>query len=102
MTSGETNRHMDQVQFEAAQNTCEILRAIDADGEKTRAKITENEIQVLRDKVAEFSQARQNDTLIAALRPYPTPTYQTCNPQYPVGGTFNGAGCGCGIGYGFA
>lgn len=100
MTSGETNRHIDRVQFEAAQNTCEILRAIDADGEKTRSLITANEIEALKNKVAEFSQARQNDALINALRPYPQPTYQTCNPAYPTGGVFNAASsCGCGYGY---
>jgi len=44
----ETNRHIDQVQFEAAKNTCEITSAIHAEGEATRALITADKIESVR------------------------------------------------------
>ena len=47
----ETNRNIDAVRYEAAQNTCAIEKAIHAEGEATRALIQTNEIQALRDKV---------------------------------------------------
>ena len=45
----ETNRNIDAVRFENAQNTCAITTAIHAEGEATRALFTANEIQKLRD-----------------------------------------------------
>lgn len=47
----ETNRNIDAVRYEAAQNTCAIEKAIHAEGEATRNMIQQNEIQALRDKV---------------------------------------------------
>lgn len=76
----DTNRNIDAVRYEAAQNTCAITTAIHAEGEQTRALITENTIQNLRDKVADLqlaqSQCAQNAYLVGQLRPYPIPTYQ--------------------------
>lgn len=70
-------------------NTCAITSAIHAEGEQTRALITENTIQCLRDKVQELSlaqsQCNQNAYLTGLLRPYPNPAYVVCNPN----------GCGC-------
>ena len=78
----ETNRNIDAVRYEAQKNTCDITTAIHAEGEQTRALIRQNEIQTLRDKVAELqlaqSQCAQNAQLIGALRPYPVPAYQVC------------------------
>lgn len=82
----ETNRNIDAVRYEAQKNTCDITTAIHAEGEQTRALIRQNEIQALRDKVAELqlaqSQCAQNAYLIGSLRPYPIPAYQA------------GGGCG--------
>lgn len=79
----ETNRNIDAVRYEAQKNTCDITTAIHAEGEQTRALIRQNEIQTLRDKVAELqmaqSQCAQNAYLIGALRPYPMPAYPVCN-----------------------
>lgn len=87
----ETNRNIDAVRYEAQKNTCDITTAIHAEGEQTRALIRQNEIQALRDKVAELqlaqSQCAQNSQLIGALRPYPVPAYQV----YGCGG-WAGAG----------
>jgi hypothetical protein len=93
----DTNRNIDAVRHENAQNTCAITTAIHAEGEQTRALITANEVQALRDKVQELSlaqsQCAQNAYLTQALRPFPVPAYQVSNPY-----------CGCGAecnNYGF-
>lgn len=88
----ETNRNIDAVRYEAQKNTCDITTAIHAEGEQTRALIRQNEIQTLRDKVAELqmaqSQCAQNAYLIGALRPYPVPAYQVCGCNGWAGGTW--------------
>lgn len=79
----ETNRNIDAVRYDAQKNTCDITTAIHAEGEETRALIRQNEIQQLRDRVAELqlaqSQCAQNAYLVNNLRPYPIPTYQVCS-----------------------
>lgn len=97
----ETNRNIDAVRSENYKNTCEVVNAIRADGEATRALINSNTMQSLRDKITEkdqelqtanfqLSQQAQNATLIGALRPFPQPAYITCSPYTAV----NGFGCG--------
>lgn len=70
--------------YEAEKNTCAITNAINADGEKTRAVLTQNTIQDLRDRLqaAEFglSQAAQTSSIVNQVRPFPTPAYVTCSP----------------------
>ena len=115
----ETNRNIDAVRYENARNTCDIVRAIEKDGDATRALINSNTMQALRDKVAEqnlaiqsrdnqLSQLSQNATLIRELRPTPTPAYLTCSPyesSYMAyeglrgrGYGYGNCGCGCGCG----
>lgn len=97
----ETNRNVDSVKWEIERGNCGIMGAIHAEGEATRALLTADKIESLRDKLQEYqlreSQCAQNATLINALRPYPQPTYITCNPQtvaYPTQlGGFSGCGC---------
>lgn len=87
----ETNRNIDAVRFENAQNTCAITNAIHAEGEATRALINANMVQDLRDKLEardrdilvrdfQLSQQAQNATLISELRPCSKPAYITCSP----------------------
>lgn len=91
----ETNRNIDAVRYENAQNTCAITNAIHAEGEQTRSLIQANEIQALRDKVADLqlaqSQCAQNAYLVDKLQPVARPAYITCSP-YAV----NACGYGCG------
>lgn len=98
----ETNRNIDSVKYENAQNTCSIINAIKEDGDATRALMTQNEIQSLRDQLQtanfQLSQQAQNATLINALRPTPIPAYQTCSPYESALMYANGCGCGCGCG----
>lgn len=104
----ETNRNIDAVRYENAKNTCDIVNAINADGEKTRALMTANEIQALRDKIAEqgqaiqtanfnLSQVAQTSNIVNALRPTPIPAYLTCSPYqssyYAYNGVNSCSGC---------
>lgn len=102
----ETNRNIDAVRYENSRNTSDIVRAIEKDGEATRALINTNTMQALRDKIVEkdqmlqtaafqISQQNQNAYLVNTLRPYPIPAYPTCSP-YQAANYFNGCGYGCG------
>lgn len=93
----ETNRNIDAVRFESAQNTCSITNAIHAEAEATRALINSNTMQALRDKLADkdrdilardfqLSQLAQSATLVNELRPCAKPAYITCSP-YTTAGT---------------
>ena len=101
----ETNRNSDAVRYENAQNTCAIVNAVKEDGEKTRAIMVANQIQDLRDKLADrdrdlqtanfqLSQQAQSANLIGTLRPYPQPAYITSSPYQSVAANVAGA-CGC-------
>lgn len=101
----ETNRNIDAVRYENAKNTCDIVRAIEKDGDMTRALINSNTMQALRDKLAEksqelqsaqlqISQLSQNETLISRLQPTPKPAYITCSPYQAQMFGLNGCGCG--------
>ncbi len=84
---------------------CDIKQAIREDGEQTRALITQNTIQDLRDRLAEakdiISDREQTSTLLARLQPTPTPSYLVSSPyQSLLNPTLNG-GCGCGNFYGY-
>ena len=101
----ETNRNIDAIRYENAKNTCEIVRAIEKDGDATRALINANTMQALRDKIVakdqelqtanfQLSQQAQSANLIEALRPCAKPAYITCSPYFANG--IYGYGCGCG------
>ena len=99
----ETNRNIDSIKAEAYNNTCEITTAIHEEGNATRALITENTIQALRDKLEDkdrallaadmqLSQYAQNAYLVDVLRPVARPAYITSSPY-----TSNVCGCNCGM-----
>lgn len=81
---------------------CDIKQAIREDGEQTRALITQNTIQDLRDRLTAakdvISDREQTDTLLSRLQPTPTPSYIVSSPYQsifnPCGGLNNGCGCG--------
>lgn len=87
--------------YEAEKNTCAITNAIHADGEATRALLTQNTIQDLRDRLqaAELglSQQAQTANIINQVAPRSIPAYITCSPYTsPFGGYGNPfGGCGC-------
>ena len=97
----ETNRNIDAVRYEAAQNTGVITNAIHTEAEATRALINANTMQALRDKLADkdrdlqsanfqLSQLSQNAYLVNELRPCAKPAYITCSPYTttPVCGAY--------------
>lgn len=98
----ETQRSIDGVKFGNAQNTCDIINAIHAEGEATRAQLTQNTIQGLRDKLADkdrdiqtrdfqLSQLSQNAYIVNTLNPAPIPAYTVQNPKCCT------KPCGCGF-----
>ena len=100
----ETNRNIDNVRYEAAKNTCDIVRAIEKDGDATRALINQNVMQALRDKLTEkdqmlqtanfhLSQQAQNAYLLGELRPVSKPAYITCSP-YEASSYYRSGCCG--------
>ena len=97
----ETNRNIDAVRYENARNTCDIVNAIKADGDATRALMTQNTIQELRDNLQaaqlQLGSLSQTQTIINAVRPFPTPSYITCSP-YTAANGYGSYGCGNGCG----
>lgn len=101
----ETNRNIDAVRYENAKNTCDITNAIHCEGEQTRALITANVMQELRDQnqayQLQLSNQAQSANLIATLRPTPIPAYVTCSPYEAAnfyGNAYWRGGCGCNAG----
>lgn len=60
------NNNIGSLKYEMAQNCCEIKNAVHAEGETTRALITQNTIQDLRDKLAEKDNTLQSAQLALA------------------------------------
>ena len=90
----ETNRNIDAVRYENQRNTCEITSAIHAEGEATRAMLTAQENQRLRDELSQardiISNSNQSRYILDQLGRYYT------NP--PCSGYANSGcafGCGC-------
>lgn len=97
----ETNRNIDALRYESAKNTCDIVNAIKEDGAATRALMTQNTIQELRDQLQaaqlQLGNVSQTQTLINELRPCARPAYITCSPYQAYGYPYNqGYNWGCG------
>lgn len=79
----ETNRNIDAVRAENYKNTCEITTAIHAEAEATRALMTANVMQELRDQLQaaqlQLGNLSQTQNIINAVRPFPQPAYITCD-----------------------
>ena len=96
----QTNRNIDSVRYDMSKGFCDVTGAIHAEGEATRALITQNTIQALRDKLEDkdrelmtanfqLSQQAQNAYLINEIRPCARPAYITCSPYTTA------SFCGC-------
>lgn len=82
----ETNRNIDAVRYENAQNTCAITSAIHAEGEQTRALLNAQENQRLRDELAQardvISNTNQSRYILGQLgRFYTNPPCYGYNPD---------------------
>ncbi len=96
----ETNRNIDAVRYENAQNTCAITTNATANTQHILDKLCQMESNAQAQRIAELqerlqtanfqlSQQAQNATLLNALRPFPQPAYLTCSP-YQTNTCFNG------------
>ena len=95
------------VQAHQEQCCCDLKTAVHAEAEATRALITANEMQALRDKLQLAQAALNNDAqtqqLLSAINKVPQPAYLTCSPYQATYNPYAG-GCnsGCGYGNGFS
>ena len=100
----QTQRSIDNVNFNMQKNTCDIQRSIDCVGDRIIGYLNQQELANLRDQVQTYkfreSQSAQNAYLIDQLRPTARPAYITCSPYESSFGYFgNRSGnCGCGCG----
>ena len=96
----ETQKEILGLQAENYKNTCNITNAIHKEGEETRALITANTIQELRDQNTAYqlqlSNQAQTANIISQLRPTPIPAYLTCSPYTTNNCGYNN-GCNCNI-----
>lgn len=105
----ETNRNIDSVKYENAQNTCAITTNTTANVQKILDKLCVMESNAKDQRIADLtanlqtanfqlSQQAQSANLINTLRPVPIPAYVTCSPyqaaNYYNNGTYGCNGCG--------
>ena len=100
----ETNRNIDAVRYENAQNTCAITTNATGNTQKILDKLCQMEANAKDQRIADLtaslqaangqiSQLSQTANIINAVRPFPIPSYQV---QSPYVGTGYAYGCGCG------
>lgn len=97
----ETNRNIDQVRYENARNTCDIITAGQANTQKIIDFMQNEKIDSLRSELQaaqlQLGTLSQTQTLINQLRPCPIPAYLSCSPYSsytPFGTAYYGSGCG--------
>lgn len=80
----EVNANVAQARFDAQNNANMVQDTIHREAEATRALITQNEMQRLRDELSATQIALNNSTmtqtLINEIRPCSKPAYLTCSP----------------------
>lgn len=89
----DTSMQLAQLGFQNQMCCCDLKTAIHAEGEQTRALITSNTIQELRDQLQaaqlQLGNVAQTQNIINQLKPFPVPAYITCSPYASM------YGCGC-------
>ena len=89
---------MDNVKYENAKNTCDIINAVNASTQRVIDQMTNDKIEDLRTELQnaqlQLSNNSQTADLIATLRPFPQPAYITCSPYTSTNTNY---GCGCGM-----
>ena len=95
----QTQRAIDNVNFNAERNTCKLLENQNSNTQRIIDWLNCRETQNLRDEVLTYkfreSQATQNAYLVDQLRPTARPAYPACNP-YGSSWGWNGWNGGCG------
>ena len=106
----QTNRNIDAVRYEAAQNTCAITTNATANTQKILDKLCMMESNAKDQRIADLtlglqtanfqlSQQAQSANIINTLRPTPIPAYITCSP-YQANNAY-GYGCPNSCFYGY-
>ena len=95
-----TQRAIDSVQYNAAKNTCDIIRAGQDNTRAILDYLTTEKISSLQAEnstlKAQISNDMQTRTIINEVKPCPIPAYITCNPyQSAYGFGLNNGCCGC-------
>ena len=94
----ETNRNIDALRYDAAQNTRDIIQASNINTQRILDQMSQNTIQELRDQlqtaVAAFNNEQQTAAIVQAVRPFPIPAYITCSPYTTSGITTGCNSCG--------
>lgn len=84
-------------QYQLSGCCCKLENAIHQEGEATRALITNNTIQELRDRLATANNALTaqtiTDNVVNRVKPCPIPAYLTCSPYFSYG-YYGNNGCG--------
>lgn len=103
----QTQRSIDNVNYNMARNTCDIIQSGKDNTQRIIDYLTCKEAQNLRDENLalrfQASQSAQNAYLVDQLRPTARPAYITCSPfesafgygRSGFGYGTNGCGCGC-------
>lgn len=86
----ETNRNIDNVRYEAAKNTCDIISAGHEDTQKILDAITGNRMADMQNQI---NQLQLQAALCGVVR-YPNQTTYTAGSN-PFFGGYGGCGCGC-------
>lgn len=100
-----TNRNIDSVRYQMAQDTCAITTNATQNTQKILDKLCVMESNAKDQRIADLtaglqtanfqlSQQAQSANIINTLRPTPIPAYITCSP-YQAANVY-GYGCGCG------
>lgn len=86
------------ISAQMAECCCDLKTAIHAEGEATRNMIQSDKIEQLRDQVFASNLALSNtnlaNTVINAVRPFPSPSYPVSSPYTSLYNPYNGCGCG--------
>lgn len=95
-----TQRAIDSVNYNAAKNTCDIIRAGQDNTRAILDYLTTEKISSLQAEnstlKAQISNDMQTRTIINEVKPCPIPAYITCNPyQSAYGFGLNNGCCGC-------
>lgn len=99
----QTQRSIDNVNYNMARNTCDIIQSGKDNTQRIIDYLTCRETQELRDQNfalrLQASQSAQNAYLVDQLRPTARPAYLTCSPFDSAFGWNRSGGCGCGNGF---
>lgn len=100
----ETNRNIDAIRYENAQNTCNIINSASNDTQRILDKLCQmesnakdqriNSLQLeLQSATNQLSNLAQTASIVSQVRPTPVPAFVVGNPYYASGcGNYS---CGC-------